>query len=823
MVKMQSQKDFTEKSLFDYYLVSSSEEKTINSQIPFYLDTNTFHKINEYSDKINKIAMNVLTSLYEKHSKLISYIDDFPLKEKIFGLNCDITNLLWTRFDTFRDDSCNILFSEFNYDKPCTQKELGLYGSIDFEGNVNKDFENKLVKAIHNLSKNKTDGKCRIAVLIDPCHYEELHVSLYLKSICDSSDIVVLPVGPTNLSVSENRVYAFGSEKVDIIIRLFPIEYLHEVSNIEAILDCFEKGYVSIVTDPRIIAIQAKVFFAYLWELADSNSTLLTEAEKATVRKCLPHTVIFSEDYRSEVLEHKDKYVIKASLGRYSEEVYIGRLYTEDSWKQKVDEVLCSKKLHILQDVIDIKKEYTFRPNNYEMHVPCLAYGNFGTFIIGDVPEGLCVRWSSSLLTGGDSEWMSPVGIKDYDFRLIEYSKPDRKALWDEVVEGAMFQYGFTGQYVNTTEYVSLNSLLLERKLYDEIMETCSEFCSILSKTSKLVESNLDMFLPLLGIPEPLKKIIQNPCTDSFCAIGRLDLVIDMDGNIKILEFNSETPAGLVESIGIQDIIRENLDIPYANPNKYLKNNITESFSKILKDFEAVKSIRNVAFLCTSYHEDLYNTNILYKALKETGSWNVLYGNIYDLEVRENKLYLYDTPLDAIYRYFPLDWFANEEELGDVINVINNETFSINPTNTIITQSKAIYAVIYELIGKGFFTEEEELFIKKYIPYTCLEPDNDLPADCLAKPCLSREGNGIVMSYEGIDMDMDNYIYQERVNAAPVEMIKYTTEGCSRKYQFPVIGVYVAGSKPSGIFSRVGDLITNDKASFLPTFVNSHK
>jgi hypothetical protein len=78
------------------------------------------------------------------------------------------------------------------------------------------------------------------------------------------------------------------------------------------------------------------------------------------------------------------------------------------------------------------------------------------------------------------------------------------------------------------------------------------------------------------------------------------------------------------------------------------------------------------------------------------------------------------------------------------------------------------------------------------------------------------------MSYEGIDLDMENYVLQERVNTAPAEMVRYTTESHERKHQFPVVGVYITGSKPSGIFSRAGDFITNDKASFIATFVNNH-
>jgi glutathionylspermidine synthase len=430
------------------------------------------------------------------------------------------------------------------------------------------------------------------------------------------------------------------------------------------------------------------------------------------------------------------------------------------------------------------------------------------------------VRWSSDFLTDNDTTWMCPIGARNNAFEFLRYDLPDRKKLWDEVVERAMFEHEFTGQYININEFISLNSLILNDSLFQNINDIAFNYCRILNKTAKLVRSNFDMFYSLLGIPENLKSLVLNSCTDSFCAVGRIDMVIDNNGVIKILEFNSETPAGLVESIGIQKIIKERLYADYINPNENLRSNIKESFEKILTDFTQNKSIKNIAFLCTSYHEDWYNTGILRDICKDIHGYNIFFGNIYDLEARGEKLYLYGIPLDAIYRYFPLDWIAYDDELNtDVLSALNSAAYSINPTHTLITQSKSIYAVIYELTGKGFYTGEEELFIRTHLPYTCLEPNSTLSPDSLSKPFLSREGKGIVMSYEGFDEHAENMVYQDRANIMPVEMIKYTTLGSEEEFQFPVIGVYIAGDKPSGIFTRAGDFITNESASFVPTLI----
>ena len=58
--------------------------------------------------------------------------------------------------------------------------------------------------------------------------------------------------------------------------------------------------------------------------------------------------------------------------------------------------------------------------------------------------------------------------------------------------------------------------------------------------------------------------------------LGRIDFAIDNNGDLKILEFNSETPAGLVEAIGVNSIIKEKLNIEYDNPNENLRKDIRE-------------------------------------------------------------------------------------------------------------------------------------------------------------------------------------------------------------------------------------------------------
>ncbi|SFB43169.1 glutathionylspermidine synthase family protein [Clostridium frigidicarnis] len=818
---MKDQKNFTEDGLFNNYIVSSSYENLVHCQIPFFIDSNFYSEILFYSEEINKLCLKVLDEITSSHKDLLNYIDNFSYKDNIFNLKCPLSPMFWTRFDTFREDNDKIFFSEFNYDKPCAQKEISLSGKLDFENNINKNFEKTFISKLTEICDNLKSYN--VAVLIDPCHYEELYLAYYFKHLFINSNINIIQVGPQNLCVKNDSVYAFNDIKINIILRLFPTEYFEEIDTIHDILKCFDEGNVSIINDPRVVAIQAKSFFAYLWDLVNSDSILLSNREKNIIKQCIPYTFIFKASNYNEVLKNKDKYVLKPSFGRYSDNVYIGSFFNYEEWNNILISTLKSNRIYIVQDLINIKKEYTYAPSDNNMNIPSIAYGNFGAYLIDKSLEGICIRWSNTLLTNNDTTWMCPIGIKYYPLALEKHEFLNRKFVLDKVTERSSFEYNFTGSYTNINEYISLNSMIIDKKLYNDLYYCSSMFCKILRKTSKLVSDNFNVFYELLGIPSNIKDLVLNSHTNVLCALGRIDFALDNNGVLKILEFNSETPAGVVESIGINKIIKEELNISYCDPNNNLRDKIKNVFYKILKDFSSNINIKNIGFLSTSYYEDVFTTSILSDICSELQDFNIIVGNIYDLQIENDKVYLYGTELQAIYRHFPLDWISYDEELIDLINLLNRKTFVINPTHTLITQSKAFLAVIYELIGKNFYDSVEEDFIEKHIPYTCLEPNNILSRDCLIKPYLSREGGGIVLSYEGIRKNVDNVIFQDRVNTLPFYMDRYSTIGYKKLFQFPVMGVFIADDEPCGIFTRMGDFITNESAIFISTYVRHVK
>lgn len=810
-------KSLTDKLLFDYYMIDCNRKDSIFSTYPFYIDKSTLQQMIYASEILNGLVQRVIKGINENFSDFKSNIPNFHYMENIMNLNIPLPQLFWIRFDAFIREEGGIFFSEFNYDKPCAQREMLVGEYLCAENNVNDDFKQNFVTSFKQVVKRffKDRDSFNVVVLIDPCHSEEAHLSYLYKTMLEDSNFKFTAVGPKNLKVIGKEVFAFGTEKVDVILRQFPTEHLEEVRDIEEILSLYNEGKILILNDPRVIIGQSKNLFAYFWKLVEGGDIRLTKKEREVIIKTLPYTCTFNESIKDEILKNKDKYVLKPVYGRYSEDVFIGVLHEEEEWKEVVEYIRENPKEFIAQQFCAIHKE-AVTTSEHNRALPKEAFGNFGVYIIEEKVRGLCTRWNETYLTSDDSTWITPIGVSEKYIDVFKMNLNNRKSLWDKITDRSLMEYDFTGRYFRDKEYVGLDPIILDREKFKELKKACEDLCNIFKKSQNLVLENIDIFSPILGT-EALKKIAATKHTNEFLFLGRLDWCLNDRGQWKLLEINSETPAGIVESIGLSRIIKEELNIQYENPNENMVSIIREEFLKILKDYEKINPIINIGILSSTYYEDWYNTKMLYRIIKDS-KYKVHMGNIYDLTVKEDKIHIYGETLDAVFRYYPLDWFVKEDK-EDVLKAFEKNTLSINPPHTIISQSKAFLALIFELKEQGFFSTEEGAIIDKYVTRTTFDVEKLGIEDICIKPLLDREGNGVLLGYEVFEEPEQDFIFQEREHIKPLDYTIYSTVSKENKLLYPIIGTYIAGNNFCGIYTRLGSIVTTSSCVYAPLFI----
>lgn len=793
--------------LFKYKLIHSKRLRDVYSDIPHVINSATWDEFQRNAGILNSLVLRILEKINGEFKDYKEYIPHFSFKDELLELKSYIRPTLWTRYDGFiKDNGEGVFFSEFNYDKPCAQRECVVMGKFkSLNNNVNKVYEEELIKSLLNIVNLHLNGgvkEAKICFLVGATCYEEYHLAIFLKELLKDYRIEAIIAAPENIRVVENKVYSFDVE-ICGIIRLFPGESLYEIKDFSSVLEMFDKEQFFIVNDPRVVFIQNKALYAYLWNLIRNNDNRLTSLEKSIIKSALPYTEILNITHKEKLIKDKDKYVLKPALGRYSNDVYIGKLFSELEWKEKVNYVY-EKSINIMfviQDFVNIKAENSiyydgvFR-NNIE------GYGNYGIFILQDKVCGCCLRWTRGYLTSEEGTWITPI-IKNEGYITQISSGGLNKELEREII----FKGGFYRPYNREKLYIDGSFYEIDEALYKEIAWATEKISKILEKTYKFAMDNFNGISSILSIDEYSQAILKDNCPLSYF-VSRLDWAIDRDRNIKLLEINSETPAGICESAILEEIICNNND--YVGTSSNLKDNIKEVAKNIINYYRKYISCKikiKIAFLTLNYYEDFITTKTIMNILKNIEDIECVLGNIYDLEEKEDGVYLYGEKIHIIYRHYPLQWIYEDGNLKWLVKHINVDVFFLNMPKSIVTQSKGFLAIIFELLNHNFYSDYEKSFINKYIPYTTYDMEKIEGNDFIIKPLLEREGNGVRFSSNISEIPDDDVIFQERVFMEPIHD------------KFLVFGAYMIEGKFSGIYCREGKEITTNDCRWMPLYI----
>ncbi|OAA94127.1 glutathionylspermidine synthase family protein [Clostridium coskatii] len=803
--------------LFEYYSIHCRRKGDVYSPYPFYLTEIEYNKIKNYTNVINRLSLDVLNNFKIKYNDYGSMIPDFPLKDEIMHLNREIPDIFWTRYDCFLQYDGKIFFSEGNYDKPCAQRELAVGEYFNCNNNVNRGFsENFREKFNSIIQKYYGSKKINVLVLADPCHYEEVHLSMLYRKWLEDDRINVIFGGSNNIYIKDEEVYCFNRH-IDVILRQFPCENLYEVNDIKLLLNLYEKNKVLILNDPRVIILQSKSIFAYFHKLLRENR--LDEGTASVVRECIPYTELLSDTNFDKARYNKDKYVIKPILGRYSEDVFIGKLYSKEEWKSILDDIKEYRNYYVIQEFREIRKDNIVELRGGYPHTVD-AFCNLGVYLTCNEIRGICSRWNYDYLTNNETTFITPIGIRNPKLNL-KYNKniKDRYSEFKKV-NLDLVKLGFNGAYNNAREYISLDEVILSSDKFEELKNASCEVLNIFRKVSEFVYKNKGWFDEILGTSNVSESIYSSKDFKYLSILGRMDWALDTDNNLKLMELNNETPAGLYESTIVNDYLVNRYKRNVQNPNKNFKNILSENIEGYIIKY----SPKTIGIFSTCYYEDYYNIDIVYNIIKKISDKygiRVIRGNVYNLRVENGRLYYFDDKVDMIYRYFPLNWFE-KFNMQDVGKWINNEN-CINQPVTMIGQSKSIFAVVYEMLGTDFFTQREKSVILKYIPCTDFSNKSMKTIDYICKPILEREGEGIYtrgqLSCQDIN-NLDNYIFQERINIKTLNYICRSTFGEDRKNLFPILGCFYSESEFIGMYCRLGDLITRENCIYMPVYID---
>ncbi|XLG18084.1 glutathionylspermidine synthase family protein [Bacillus cereus] len=310
--------------------------------------------------------------------------------------------------------------------------------------------------------------------------------------------------------------------------------------------------------------------------------------------------------------------------------------------------------------------------------------------------------------------------------------------------------------------------------------------------------------------------------------ISRFDFAVTEDNQIKMLEFNSDTPTFIMECFQMNGKVCGNLgyDDPNSDQERLLSSGVTKAV------MEATKGLDNPNVVFTAHHEHIedWNTTMYLSQLCHVENKVV---PMSELRITKDALVDKDgAKIDVLYRQtYPIEDLIEDQdpETGDLVGVEllqlvkAGKLFIINPLSAFLLQPKSIQCLIWGLAEEeAFYTNEEQQWIKEYMLPTYLEPDLFLgKGSFVQKPSFGREGDTITIRDKDENIMLQN-AHQTYKASLPIfqkyielPVVSLETEKGIEKLSY-VFGSFLIAGKASSIGIRAGEKITGNESYYLP-------
>ncbi len=364
---------------------------------------------------------------------------------------------------------------------------------------------------------------------------------------------------------------------------------------------------------------------------------------------------------------------------------------------------------------------------------------------------------------------------------------------WQKAVEQLGFGFHTTNvPYWDESAYYafSMDEILLIEKASAELWDLC------LGAVQHVIDHDL---YHLFAIPETFIPYIQRTWMEDHPSIyGRFDLCYK-DGQLKLLEFNADTPTSLYEAGIVQWFWLQDFD-----KAKDQFNSIHEKLIAYWKYARPYLYPGNLHFACVKQSlEDLTNTEYIRDCAIQAGlDTRLLF--VEDIGWDSDDQVFVDMqnqPIRNIFKLYPWEWMVIEE-FGANILADRSKALWIEPAWKMILSNKAILPILWELYPDC-----------PYLLPAYFEPGH--LTDYVKKPILSREGanielirgNTVLQQTDG-DYGGEGHIYQQL----------FTLPSFDGNY--PVLGSWIIGQEPAGMGIReAGNLVTDNLSRFIPHLI----
>lgn len=376
--------------------------------------------------------------------------------------------------------------------------------------------------------------------------------------------------------------------------------------------------------------------------------------------------------------------------------------------------------------------------------------------------------------------------------------------------DSALEELGFTWHTDSDgSKYVSDELVEVSHAEAEDYYEAANTIYDMYVEAAQYVIDN-DLFFDL-GIPFNLVDVIKKSWDNDvhWHIYGRFDLAGGLDGkDIKLIEFNADTPTGLFETALLQWALLKQNDMDEAKQFNNVYEAISNNFKRLITLFDDTDLFDErydgwkILFSSIDENDEEEATTRLLQQMATDAGFNTSFEYLQNVNFDDNGISdAHENKYEYWFKLYPWEDMGHDEpELATTVtNIMNNqEAIILNPAYTLLFQSKGMMKILCDLFPES-----------PYLLQTSYEPLDGVKQ--VEKAVFGREGantkiidsNGDVV--EQTDGPYDNYkkVYQEYVD--------FNKDVHGNKYQAGVFFSYEA----CGMSFRKGDEIMDNMSKFV--------
>ena len=310
-----------------------------------------------------------------------------------------------------------------------------------------------------------------------------------------------------------------------------------------------------------------------------------------------------------------------------------------------------------------------------------------------------------------------------------------------------------------------------------------------------------------LGLPPEATELMRASLLDPGISLyGRFDLAYDGTGPAKLLEYNADTPTGLVEAAVTQWYWLED-EMPDYDQWNLLHERLVQAWTEAAPRIP--DGVVHFAVGANEPNEDWATVAYLRDTAREAGlvDFGITMEEIGWHHARRVFVDTWGREIATCFKLYPWEWMLNET-FGQYILDGSSSTMWIEPVWKALLGSKALLVVLWEM------NPHHENLLPAYF-----DGPRDLGDRYVVKPMYGWEGAGIRVVMDGALVAAcpeRHAAGQECVYQQFVDLPRF------RGGNYAVLGTWVVGGHAAGLGIRESDhLVTDTDARFVPHFLNA--